>query len=136
MARQSAPSMGHSTFSLSRKRRSTSTDRQSTHGLSVNSIDGPVNFQSSVANDGRPVRTVSRLTACQSTPSMGQSTFSLQSRTTVDQFRFSASRSPLDRFPISSSVESVYAHDHASRVSLGSLVVLGPVSATRGQLGA
>ena len=29
-----------------------------------------------------------------------------------------------------------YAHDDASRVSLGSLMVLGPVSASRGQLGA
>ncbi|WMV09087.1 hypothetical protein MTR67_002472 [Solanum verrucosum] len=47
-------------------------------------------------------------------------------------FMFLASRSRLDRFPISSSAESVYAHDNASRVSLGSLVVLGPVSASWG----
>ncbi|KAH0692437.1 hypothetical protein KY285_019534 [Solanum tuberosum] len=76
----------------------------------------------------------------------------------VTRFRFSAFRSRLDRFPIFSSAESVgessffgdnshgfiydlasasvyylqYAHDHGNRVSLGSLVVLGPVSASWG----
>ena len=44
------------------ERRSTSTDHQLTYGPSVDSVDGPTDFQSSVANDGRPVRTISRLT--------------------------------------------------------------------------
>ncbi|WMV09507.1 hypothetical protein MTR67_002892 [Solanum verrucosum] len=52
--------------------------------------------------------------------------------TTKSKFRFSTSRSRLDRFPIFSSATSVYAHDYASKVSLGSLEILGPVFASRG----
>uniref|UniRef100_M1DBR5 Uncharacterized protein n=1 Tax=Solanum tuberosum TaxID=4113 RepID=M1DBR5_SOLTU len=90
--------MGQSTFSftlqisaLNHERRSTSTDRQSTHSPSVSSVDGPINFQFQTPN------------------------FNLQSRTTVDhygpsvdrRFRSSAPKSHLDRFLIFSSAVSV-----------------------------
>uniref|UniRef100_M1DBN3 Uncharacterized protein n=1 Tax=Solanum tuberosum TaxID=4113 RepID=M1DBN3_SOLTU len=58
---------------------------------------------------------------------------------TVDQhrlFRSSAVRSRIDRFPIFSSGASVYAYDYASRVSLESLLILGPVMRPQGSLGA
>uniref|UniRef100_M1DGT7 Uncharacterized protein n=1 Tax=Solanum tuberosum TaxID=4113 RepID=M1DGT7_SOLTU len=71
---------------------------------------GPL-YPASDMNDGRPARTVIR--------------------STVHRLRFLASRSHLDHFSMVSSSTSVYAHDHVSRVSLGSIVVLGPVSASR-----
>uniref|UniRef100_M1DV47 Uncharacterized protein n=1 Tax=Solanum tuberosum TaxID=4113 RepID=M1DV47_SOLTU len=84
------------------EQRSTSTDRQSTDCQSISSVygsissvDGSVNFQSSVANDGRPVLTISRLTARQSAPSMGESTFSPQSPMTVDLYEPSVDSRPV-----------------------------------------
>ncbi|WMV55421.1 hypothetical protein MTR67_048806 [Solanum verrucosum] len=49
-------------------------DRQSTDGPSVSFVDGSVKFQPSIANDGRPVRTVSRLTVRQSRSSVTPTT--------------------------------------------------------------
>uniref|UniRef100_M1DL68 Uncharacterized protein n=1 Tax=Solanum tuberosum TaxID=4113 RepID=M1DL68_SOLTU len=93
-----------------------SLDPRSDHGPWSVSVDrGPL-YPASDANDGRPVRTVVQSTV----------------RRSDHRFKSSTVRSRIDRFPISSSAVPVHAHDHASRVSLGSLVILGPVSASRG----
>ena len=49
------------------------TNSQSTYCPSVESVDRPVNFQSSLANDGRPIRVVNQLMVRHSIPSMGLS---------------------------------------------------------------
>uniref|UniRef100_M1DZH0 Uncharacterized protein n=1 Tax=Solanum tuberosum TaxID=4113 RepID=M1DZH0_SOLTU len=72
-------------------------DRQSTNGPLVSSINGPVNFQSSVANDSRPLRTVSRLTSHQSVPAMGKSTFRTLSKRTADQYRVFVDSRPVSQ---------------------------------------
>uniref|UniRef100_M1DGS1 Uncharacterized protein n=1 Tax=Solanum tuberosum TaxID=4113 RepID=M1DGS1_SOLTU len=50
------------------------------------------------------------------------------------RFRSSTLRSHIDRFPISSSVASVYAYDMPAQGSLGSLLILGLVLRQGGSL--
>ncbi|WMV08188.1 hypothetical protein MTR67_001573 [Solanum verrucosum] len=98
------------------------------------------------AIDESQLRTVTRLTAHHSALSMGQSAFSLQSRMTVDQYGPSVDLRPVqilntdhDRSVPDLQFSNISGKSHFSRttirVSLGTLVILDPVSASRGYLG-
>uniref|UniRef100_M1CYQ2 Uncharacterized protein n=1 Tax=Solanum tuberosum TaxID=4113 RepID=M1CYQ2_SOLTU len=95
------------------------------------SVDRGLLYPAFDANDGQPARTVVRSTvqvlSIQITVRLVPDLQSVESVVQVLSIQIT-----VRSVPDLQSVESMYARDHANKVSLGSLVVLGPVSASRG----
>uniref|UniRef100_M1DRL7 Uncharacterized protein n=1 Tax=Solanum tuberosum TaxID=4113 RepID=M1DRL7_SOLTU len=110
------------------------TVRRSNHGPWSVIMDRDLLYPTSNMNYGRPARTVIRSTVqvlsiqitLRSIPDLQFSSIS------VIVYGYSPSFHVIYDLASASVYYILYAHDHASRVSLGSLVLVGLVSASRG----